>query len=205
MPLFSPAPHPGRAAFVAATLCLAMESSALGEPLEPPRVHRWGLETEVVQPLVPTVNIVRLRATFSAWGDATALRGDLMLGVYLRPGIEHDIVERISEYQLSVGYRQYFWRGFHAEVGLDAGLAWGTNRFDGQFYRTPTLFLNTNLGYRFGFFEPGGFFDDQRSSLGFFVAPQVGVLTSLGVANIGPRNGKPDVFPQANLIIGLSF
>jgi hypothetical protein len=29
--------------------------------------------------------------------------------------------------------------------------------------------------------------------------------TSLGVADIGPRHGKPDVFPQANLLAGVSF
>jgi hypothetical protein len=31
------------------------------------------------------------------------------------------------------------------------------------------------------------------------------VYSSLGVADIGPRNGKPDVFFQANLLLGLSF
>lgn len=187
-----------------ALLCLSMGS--LGSAFaESPDLHRWGVESEVVQPFIPTVNIVRLRGTYSTWGSSTGLRGDVVVGVYLRPGIEHDIVDRISEYQLSVGYRQYFWRGLHAEAGLDVGVAWGTNRFDGQFYRTPTLFLNTNVGYRFGFFEPGGFFEDRRSAVGFFIAPQAGVLTSLCIANIGPRNGKPDVFPQANLLIGLSF
>jgi hypothetical protein len=165
--------------------------------------HPWSAEVEVLQPWIPTINIVRVRVARTLWGTEGGLRGDLLLGVELRPDVVHDVVERISEYQLGVGYRQYVWRGLHAEVSLDGGLAWGTNRFDGRFYRTPTLFLNSNLGYRFAFFERGGFFDERP--VGFFVTPQVGLYSSLGVANIGPRNGKPDVFLQGNLLLGVSW
>jgi hypothetical protein len=191
-------------------LVLALVSSLAwaDEPpqqVQSPRLHRWGIEVEAIQPFLPTINIVRVRGSFSLWGTATGLRGDLLFGVYVRPNIEHDIVERISEYQVSVGYRQYVWRGLHAEVGLDAGYAFGRNIFDGREYRTPTLFLNTNIGYRFGFLEPGGFFENPSSPVGFFVIPQFGVLTGLGVADIGPRGGKPDVFLQGNLLLGVSF
>lgn len=129
----------------------------------------------------------------------------MLLGFTIRPGIKHDVVDYIHEYQAGLGYRQYFWRGLHAEVGVDAGVAWGNNLVDGKKYQTATLFLNTNVGYRFSFFEPGGFFERRGGGLGFYVMPQVGVYTSLGVADIGPRNGKPDVFPQANLFLGMSF
>jgi hypothetical protein len=168
-------------------------------------VHHWGVEAEVLQPWIPTVNLTRVRMSRTLWGSPTGLRGDLMLGVYLRPNIVHDVLERISEYMLVAGYRQYFWRGLHAEVSLEGGVAWGTNRFDGREYVTPTLFLNANAGYRFGFFEAGGFLSERAGPVGFFVIVQGGVLASLGVANIGPRNGKPDVFPQGNLVVGVSF
>lgn len=169
-----------------------------------PSFNRWGLEFETIQPFIPTINIIRVRASYALWGHAGGLRGDLLLGVELRPNIVHDVVERISEYQLGPGYRQYFWKGLHAEVSFDVGVAWGTNRFDGQFYRTATVFLNTNLGYRFAFFEPGGFFEGKLP-VGLFIMPQAGLYTSLGVANIGPRGGKPDLFPQVNLLLGASF
>ena len=166
--------------------------------------HRFGLEVEALQPLIPTVHILRARGTLLLWHLPGGLRGDLLLGFTIRPGIKHDVVDYIHEYQAGLGYRQYLWRGLHLEAGLDVGTAWGRNLVDGKQYRTATLFLNSNAGYRFGFFEPGGFFEDG-GSLGFYVTPQVGVYSSLGVADIGPRNGKPDVFFQANLLLGLSF
>lgn len=168
-------------------------------------MHKWGIEVEAVQPWIPTVNIFRIRGTRTLWGTADGLRGDVMLGAYLRPGIKHDVLQYINEYQISAGYRQYVWRGLHAEAGLDAGAAWGTNKFDGKRYTTPTLFLNANIGYRFGFFEPGGIVSHRRSSVGFYVIPQFGVLAGLGVADIGPRDGKPDVFLQGNLLLGVSL
>jgi hypothetical protein len=170
-------------------------------------LHAWGVEIEAVQPFLPTVNIFRIRGTRTLWGTANGPRGDVMLSAYIRPGIKHDVLNYINEYQASAGYRQYFWKGLHVEASLDVGAAWGTNKFDGKRYTTATLFLNTNVGYRFGFFEPGGFFEDAKkpSSVGFYAMPQFGVLAGLGVADIGPRGGKPDVFLQGNLVLGLSF
>lgn len=168
-------------------------------------VHPWGVEVEGVQPWIPTIHIFRARGTRTLWGSPTGLRGDLLLGFTLRPGIKHDVVDYIHEYQAGIGYRQYIWRGLHVEAGLDIGAAWGTNLVDKKRYNTATLFLNTNVGYRFGFFEPGGFFERSKSALGFYVLPQAGVYTSLGVADIGPRNGKPDVFVTGSLFLGLSF
>lgn len=168
-------------------------------------VHPWGVEVEGVQPWIPTIHIFRARGTRTLWGSPTGLRGDLLVGFTLRPGIAHDVVEYIHEYQAAVGYRQYLYRGLHVEAGLDFGAAWGTNLVDKKRYHTATLFLNTNVGYRFGFFEPGGFFEKRQSSVGFYVLPQAGAYTSLGVADIGPRNGKPDVFVTGSLFVGLSF
>lgn len=168
-----------------------------------PAPHAWALETELVQPFIPTVGIIRLRGARTLWGTPGGLRGDLLVGAYLRPGIAHEIVDRINEYLLTVGYRQYVWRGAHVEVELDAGWAWGTNRIDGKLYSNPSLLLNVNAGYRFGFFEPGGFFDNG-SAVGFFVTPQVGFLQGLAT-NIGPRGGRPDTFLTAGLLVGLSF
>lgn len=172
--------------------------------LPSPKPHSWSIETEVIQPFLPEIGIARLRLERGVWGETNGLHGAVVLGAYLRPHIKHDVVEYIDEYMGVVGYRQYMWRGFHAELLLDAGAAWGKNRFDHKEYHTATLFIEANAGYRFGFFEPGGIAGATRS-LGFFVTPQVGVLGSLGVADIGPRNGKPDWFLQAGLLVGVSF
>ena len=185
--------------------------------------HRWGIETELIQPFIPTVNIFQVRATRTVWGRATQAHGDVVVGAYLRPNIDHDVVASISEYMGEIGYRHYFWRGLHAEAMLFGGKAWGTNKVDGKYYEPVTLFSSTNIGYRIDFLSPGGFFAqpgprngaNERtlgagSAVGFYVAAQFGVLTSLGylgldVNNIGPRDGKPDWFLQGNLLVGVSF
>ncbi|MBP8807916.1 MAG: hypothetical protein KBG48_32240 [Kofleriaceae bacterium] len=167
--------------------------------------HRWAIETEAIQPFVPTVGIARVRVTRHLWGAPAGAHGDLVVGVYLRPGVEHDVVETIDEYMATLGVRYFLWRGLHAEALLDAGLAWGTNKVDQMAYRTATLFAEVNLGYRVGLFAPGGVAGAPRA-VGVYVAPQVGLLSSLGVGNdIGPRNGKPDYFLTAALLLGASF
>jgi hypothetical protein len=172
----------------------------------PSPARPWGIEVETIQGFVPKVNVFRMHATRTVWGQPGGLRGDVLVGFTLRPHVKHDVVAFMDEYQLTFKYRQYFWRGLHLETGIDTGIAWGTNLFDGKFYRTATLFLNSAVGYRFGFFEPGGFFQDKHSPVGFFVTPQFGVLNSLGVANnYGPRNGKPTWFLTGSLFLGVSF
>lgn len=193
--------RPKNLALALATLSVLFTTHAGAE--EDP--HAWGVEVDAVQPWIPTVHIFRMRGTRTLWGSATGLRGDLLLGFTVRPGIKHDVVDYIHEYQGGIGYRQYFWRGLHVEAGLDVGAAWGTNLVDGKRYHTATLFLSTNVGYRFGFFEPGGLAGNPKSAVGFYLMPQAGSYTSLGVADIGPRNGKPDVFLQGDLMVGLSF
>ncbi|MCA3016852.1 MAG: hypothetical protein INH41_31085 [Myxococcaceae bacterium] len=165
----------------------------------------WGIEVEALQPFIPNVNVFRMHVTRTVWGKPGGLRGDVLVGFTLRPNVKHDVLAFMNEYQLTLSYRQYLWRGLHIETGIDAGIAWGTNLFDGEFYRTATLFLNRGIGYRFGFFEPGGFFQDKQLPFGFFITPQFGVLNSLGVANYGPRNGKPNWFLTGSLFLGVSF
>lgn len=172
---------------------------------EPPPAHRFGVELNAVQPFIPTVNIIRPKLTWTLFGEPGGFRGDAIVGAYIRPHIEHDILYTIDEYMGTLGYRQYFWRGLHLETMLSAGEAWGTNRFDGKDYDTATLFMDVNAGYRFGFFEPGGFAYDGTESVGFFVTLQGGTIFSLGVSDIGPRNGKPDYFAQGDLLLGVSF
>jgi len=197
---------------IALTLNATPEPAANGQPAAATEAvvmtHRWGVEIDLIQPFLPTVNIIRPKLTRTLWGPTGGLRGDLIVGLYFRPNIEHDVLARISEHMGTVGYRQYFWRGLHLEAMISAGTAWGTNLFDGQFYRTPTLFADLNVGYRFAFFEPGGFFADRAGTVSFFATAQAGVLTTLGIKglnDIGPRGGKPDIFPQGNLIVGASF
>jgi hypothetical protein len=162
---------------------------------------KWGLETELVQPFLPTVNIVRFQATRTITKPESKMKGDLLFGMYIRPNVKHDVVEKINEYMLILGYRQYFWKGLHLEAKANVGYAWGTkNLIDGKDYETSTIFWESNLGYKFNLTNK------TKSSL--YLIPQFGVLGNAkgeNTVNIGPRGGKPDTFIQGNLIVGINF
>jgi hypothetical protein len=162
---------------------------------------KWGLETELVQPILPEVGIIRLTATRTITPEKSKLKGDLLVGMYIRPNVKHDVVEKINEYMLVLGYRQYFWKGLHLEAKTNVGYAWGTkNLIDGKDYETSTVFWETNLGYKFKIT------DKSKSSM--YLIPQLGVIGNAkgeNSVNIGPRGGKLDTFFQGSLIIGVNF
>jgi hypothetical protein len=163
----------------------------------PANSQKWGLETELVQPVLPEVGIIRITATRTITGAQSKRKGDLLLGAYIRPNLKHDVVEKINEYMLVLGYRQYFWKGLHLDAKSNMGYAWGTkNLFDGKDYETPTWFWEANLGYKFKVTNKA------KSSL--YLIPQFGAIGNI-VGDIGPRGGKPDNFIQGSLIIGINF
>lgn len=79
-------------------------------------LKKWGIETDLVQPFIPTVNIISIKSTRTIAGDLNKAHGDFIVGAFIRPNIKHDVVDRIEEYMLTLGYRQYFIRGLYAEV-----------------------------------------------------------------------------------------
>lgn len=162
---------------------------------------KWGIETELVQPFLPNVGIIRISATRTITAPSSKMKGDLLLGMYLRPNVKHDVVEKINEYMLVVGYRNYFWKGLHLEAKANVGYAWGTkNLVDGKDYETSTIFWETNLGYKFNV--------TNKENSSFYLIPQFGFIGNAkgeNTTNIGPRGGKADTFVQGSLIIGVNF
>ncbi len=162
---------------------------------------KWGVETDLVQPILPEVGIIRITATRRITSDKSKMKGDLLLGVYIRPNVKHDVVEKINEYMMLAGYRQYFWKGLHLEAKANIGYAWGTkNLIDGKDYETSTIFWESNLGYKFKLTNK------TKSSL--YLIPQFGVIGNAkgeNTVNIGPRGGKPDTFIQGSLLFGFNF
>jgi hypothetical protein len=157
---------------------------------------KWGIETELIQPFLPDVGIIRLQVTKTLTAP-NKKRGDLLLGAYIRPNVKHDIVEKINEYLLITGYRQYLWKGLHLEAKSNIGYAWGTkNLIDGKDYNNFSWFWESNLGYKFDFAKK------QHSNL--YAIAQFGALGSI-TSDIGPRGGKADNFIQGNLVIGINF
>jgi hypothetical protein len=173
---------------------LIFSGKAISQTL-PDNPKKWGIETELVQPFLPTINIIRLQATRTLTSPQSKMKGDLILGAYIRPNVKHDVVEKINEYMFVLGYRQYIWKGLHLEAKSNMGYAWGTkNLFDGKDYETPTWFWESNIGYKI----------NVKKKSGVYLLPQFGAIGNI-VADIGPRGGKPDTFIQGNLVLGVNF
>jgi hypothetical protein len=161
------------------------QSKSIGE-------NKWGFETELIQPFLPEVGIVRIQAT-----RKINVKGDLLIGAYIRPNVKHDIVEKINEYLFMVGYRQFFWNGLHVEAKSNIGFARGIkNKIDGKDYNNFSWFWEANTGYKFDF--------AKKLHSNFYVIPQFGILSSIS-SDIGPRGGKTDTFIQGNLLFGYNF
>ncbi len=63
--------------------------------------HKWGIETELVQPFIPTIHIIRFQATRTLYSSETK-HGDLFIGAWIRPNVKHDVVEKINEYMAMI-------------------------------------------------------------------------------------------------------
>lgn len=156
----------------------------------------WGIETELIQPFLPEVGIIRIQASHTITSPESK-RGDLIIGAYIRTNVKHDVVEKINELLFVTGYRQYFWKGLHAEAKSNIGNAWGTkNLIDGKDYNNFSWFWEANLGYKFDF--------GKKEKYNLYVLPQFGVISKIS-ADIGLRGGKSDTFPQGNLVLGVNF
>lgn len=183
------------------TVLLLLCSSQAFSQKDSESPKKWGLETELIQPFLPEVGIIRLTATYTTTSEKNKMKGNLLFGMYIRPNVKHDVVEKINEYMLVLGYRQYFWKGLHLEAKVNVGYAWGTkNLIDGKDYETSTIFWESNLGYKFKL--------TNKTNSSLYLIPQFGVIGNAkgeNTVNIGPRGGKPDTFIQGSLIVGVNF
>lgn len=184
---------------------------------------KWTIETDLAWPIIPTVEIGRIQVNKTLWGNWKEKHGELILGTFLRPGIKHDVVEQITEYAGSVGYRHYFNSNWHIEAKYYAGYVWTRNNLQNRRlyepffylsdipavqlaayqeirkdYKGEVHFIEALVGYRFLLSE-----SDERS---VFLMPQFGVFKGLHNSDIiGPRNGKEETFVVGNLILGMSL
>ncbi|MFN8438835.1 MAG: hypothetical protein U0V72_14595 [Cytophagales bacterium] len=176
---------------------LLFVSHLVGAQTDTVHYKKWGVEAELVQSFIPTVQISRIQVTRALSGNDSKLKSDLIIGAYFRPNVNHDVVEKINEYMLAIGYRQFLWKGLHVEGKSNMGYAWGTkNLIDGKDYNTPTWFWEANVGYKF--------YLKKGNKVSLYLNPQFGALGKV-VADIGPRGGKPDNFIHGNFFVGLNF
>lgn len=174
---------------------LILLSSANAQTVLPE--NKWGIETEMVQPFIPGVGIIKFVGSYQPENIIADKKTELLFGLYFRPNVgNHDVVEEIDEYLTLLGFRQYLWKGLHIEAMNYLGYAWGTkNKIDGKDYADVAWLAEISVGYKFEVMSVG------NSNL--YVLPQFGFMKGIHT-NIGPRK-EADEFVTGELNIGMEF
>jgi len=126
------------------------------------------------------------------------MKGDLLTGILYRPGTRNDAnAEIFKEIGIGLGYRQYFIKGFHAELMLFPSYAQEINNtIDGKNYGSFAMTTELYTGYKFNF--------RNRDNYNLYLMPQAGVGYNV-FSNLGPETEANTPFPVLSLQLGVNF
>jgi hypothetical protein len=162
-------------------------------------------ELNVVWPFVPGVGIYQARGGVKLWRDSS-LQGDLLLAVHVRPPTTRETEGDFSEYGGGVAYRQYFWRGLHAEVALYPSYArLDDSVVDGRTYESFALTTEIYAGYRFLLSELG-----VKDAASWVAEPLATLQGGIGIPTLSSNpwpttEEEAPLFPVATLLLGVAF
>lgn len=113
---------------------------------------KWGAEFNILWPIFPG-NIFKGQVTYEAWRE-NDLAGDVYAGFHIRPFEFREDEGDFSNYALTFGYRQFFWKGLHAEIYQAIGPGFNRNNvIDGKDYNSWDYEVGLLLGYRLELFK----------------------------------------------------
>lgn len=147
---------------------------------------KWGLGTSATYPIN---SIYMVQLSYSVWS-----MGDVLTGYAYQHWFDQG---RSHAHTLILGYRQFIWRGLHAEVELWPAYNPFKSSVDGKTYSGVELWVSARVGYRFDFKVIG------RE---LFILPQPSLGLGLARQNRWPKMGTgytPIFEPQ--LIVGARF
>ncbi len=111
---------------------------------------RWGAELNLLWPIFPG-NIYKGQLTYETWRK-NDLAGDAYVGFHIRPFEYRETEGDFANYALTFGYRQFFWKGLHAEVYQAFGPGYNRNNvIDGKDYSSWDYEVGLLAGYRWEF------------------------------------------------------
>ena len=159
---------------------------------------KWGAEINVLWPIFPG-NIYKGQITYETWRDQD-LAGDVFAGITARPFEFREDEGDFSNYALTFGYRQFVWKGLHAEIYQAVGPGFNRNNaIDGKDYTSWDYEIGLLAGYRWEFYST------KESS--FYVSTQHGIYYVAAKSNPHPiKNftGEEPIY-VGTLNIGILF
>lgn len=134
---------------------------------------KYGIETDILWPIL--VKAKRTHLTAKLW-QRKQLRGDVYVGLNIDFPRLRDTEGRFADYRLASGYRQYFWKGLHAEFSQTTGIGVLQNHVKtGKTYKSFDWLITGYVGYKFEFVHKK-----------FYVLPQFGVAGVIYKSNPWP-------------------
>lgn len=106
-----------------------------------------GIEVDIIWPFV--AQAFRAHYTHTLW-QKNEMRGDLILGINIDFPRDRDTEGNFADYSIASGYRQYFWKGLHAEFNQTTGLGVLKDHVTtGETYNSFDWLMAGYVGYRF--------------------------------------------------------
>jgi len=165
-----------------------------------PKDRKYGIETDVLWPVFP--GATRTHVTVKMWQSGD-MRGDVYAGLNIDFPQDRDTEGRFADYSIASGYRQYFWKGLHAEFSQTTGVGILRDHVTtGKTYNSFEWLVSGYAGYRFEF-------ADKR----YYLLPQFGVAGVLYKSNPWPiftdgtltKEAGETPFPLGALRFGITF
>jgi hypothetical protein len=92
---------------------------AFGQEVPSTQIHKNGAEVNILFPIFPG-NAINAKYTRTLW-QKDNLKGDILIGFNIDLPRNRETEGKFSDYSLSTGYRQYFWKGLFAEFYQTTG------------------------------------------------------------------------------------
>ncbi|MDP1818030.1 MAG: hypothetical protein Q8K92_26495 [Leadbetterella sp.] len=109
-----------------------------------------GVEINILFPIYPG-NEYAAKYTRVLW-QKDQLKGELLLGLNVHPEHFRETEGKFSDYALSTGYRQYFWKGLFVEYSqLNAFSSLKNHVTTGKDYNSFALVSTGTAGYKYSF------------------------------------------------------
>lgn len=188
--------------FLLASLCFLFNAFILTQTNEPVKPKRWGAEISPVG--LAAFSITQAKATYLI-NPEKMCRTEVGLGFLIQPestskaNDAFNVDGLYSANMLSIGIRQYLWKGLHVEYVSNLGRARITNsKVDGKDYSAFVIFSQSFIGYKFNVLKRQKFNLFVIGQGGFGYAKNFNQWPELN-SNVSPIYGLGD------LKIGINF
>ncbi len=170
-----------KTSFIFGLMLLCVSNIAYGQAEQSMRTSKNGVELNVLFPIFP--GALNVKYTRTLWQKGN-LKGDILIGFNIDFAADRETEGRFSDFSLSTGYRQFFWKGLFAEFYQTTGLGNLQNHVStGKDYNSFDWLVAGTGGYKIDFGK----------------SKRIYSILQLGVANVIYKSNPWPIFADKTL------